>query len=233
MDRYIDNDETQSYGPRFSSNLRRMFPGSGPVQHFIAWCADQLDAQTLAMANAMERQRATSSSLGSTAQEKLQVTQEARDELKAFALHLAAKKSDRHEPWDGDPERFVPGGLSAVGKGARAIHVALDIARRTLDTDTQVPERQKWLARLDAQLEALRPYVTQIDEETHAARNALSEQSSEKRSWLRTYRGAALALEGVLMMLGRDNEYTLAVPHLTTPGGRKPSTRRPSQPTPA
>jgi len=239
MDRYIDNGETQTYGPQFSANLRRMFTGSGPVQTFMAWCADQLDAQTAGMASAMGQQRAASSTLGATAQEKLPVVQEARGELKSFSLHLAAKKSDRQEPWDGDVELFLPGGISAVGKGARAIHVALGVARRALDADAKVPERKRWLARLDAQVEALAPYVAQTDDGTHAARAALSEQSSEKRTWLRTYRGVALVLEGVLLMLGREGEYTNAVPHLTAPSSRKKTDgvpnapARPSQPAPA
>lgn len=239
MDRYIDNGETQTYGPQLSANLRRMFTGSGPAQTFMLWCADQLDAQTDTMANAMGQQRAAASTLSASAQEKLPVVQEARGELKTFALHLATRKSDRQEAWDGDIELFVPGGISALGKGARAIHLALGVARRALDADTSAPERKKWLARLDAQVEALAPFVAQTDDETHAARAALSEQSSEKRAWLRTYRGVALVLQGVLLLLGRDGEYTLAVPHLTAPGGRKKTDgtpnapARPSQPSPA
>lgn len=239
MDRYIDNGETQTYGPQFSANLRRMFTEPGPVQTFMLWCAAQLDAQTATMDGAMDQRRAAASTLSASAQEKLPVVQEARGELKTFTLHLAAKKSDRQEAWDGDPELFVPGGLGGVGKGARAIHGALGVARRALDADTSVPERKKWLARLDAQAEALAPFVAQTDDETHAARAALSEQSSEKRAWLRTYRGVALVLEGVLLMMGRDGEYTNAVPHLTAPGGRKKTDgtpnapARPSQPSPA
>lgn len=223
------NGETQIYGPQFSANLRRMFTDAGPVRTFMLWCAEQLDAQTAVMGDAASASRAATSTHSASAQEKLPAVQEARGELKTFGLHLAAKKSDRHEDWSGDLELFLPGGLSAVGRGARALH-----------TDTAVPERAKWLKRLDAQRAALAPLIGQNEDAGHATRAALSEQSSEKKSWLRTYRGVALVLEGVLMLLGRDAEYTAAVPHLTAPGGRKKTDgvpnapARPSQqPTPA
>ena len=230
MDRYIDNGETQVYGPQFSANLRRMFTDAGPVRTFMLWCAEQLDAQTAVMGDAAHAGRAATSTHSASAQEKLPAVQEARGELKTFSLHLAAKKSDRHEDWSGDLELFLPGGISAVGRGARALHVALGVARDALHGDAAVPERAKWLKRLDAQRDALAPLIGQNEDAGHATRAALSEQSGEKKSWLRTYRGVALVLEGVLMMLGRDAEYTAAVPHLTAPGGRKKTDGVPNAP---
>ena len=238
MDRYIDNDETQVYGPQFSANLRRMFGGSTPADRFMQWCAEQLDASTNTMRDAMAAQRAAGSSRTGTSEEKAPVVVEARDEIRAFALHLAACKADRAEPWKGDPELFVPGGIGALPRSARGVHVALQVACKALEADSAAPDRAKWRKRLDAQRAALAPLVERADEAQAMHRGALSEQSSEKRAWLRTYRGIALVLEGVLLLTGRELEYTTAVPHLTAPGTRKKTDgnpnvpARPSQPVP-
>jgi hypothetical protein len=218
MDRYIDNGETQVYGPKFSGAIRRMFPEEGPVQTFMLWCAGQVDASTGTLDDAMASERSAGSTRTAAAEEKLPSVREARGELKAFNLRLIAYKGDQHHPWDGDITLFFPGGLVAIGKGARAAHVALRVARKALAEDLAVPEHAHWLKRLDDQIEQLAPLVERADDASHAHRSALSEQSAEKRGWLRTYRGVSLVLEGVLTMLGREGEYVSAVPHLTAPG---------------
>lgn len=221
MDRHIDNKETQKYGTQFSGNVRRMFGEGtpGPLVAFMLWCAEQLDASTVAIGDAMAAERGAGSTRSATAEEKLPAVKAARGEIKALALHVAAKKADAHEAWKGDPALFVPGGLTSIGKGARAVHLALGVARTAVHDDPAVPERAKWIKRLDAQLKSLAPLVERTDgaRQTHNA--TLAEQSVEKVNWLRTYRGLVLVLEGVLMMTGRDGEYTAAVPHLNAPGG--------------
>lgn len=231
MDRYIDNDETQSYGPQFASNLRRLFPGDGAPHVFMRWCAEQVDAQTAAMRDAMTAQRTTGSVRTLGADEHAAPLTEARDELRAFWLHLQAASADRHEAWKGDLDLFVPGGLATVGRSKRALATALDVAHAALANDKAVPERAKWMKRLDTQMRTVAPLADEGDDRQHAHRSALSEQSVEKRNWLRTYRGVALVLEGVLALLGRDGEYTAAVPHLTVPGARKKSDGAPNVPT--
>lgn len=229
MDRYIDNQETQTYGPRFSAALRRMFPDAGPIQTFIHWAADQLDASTDTMRDAMARQRSAGSARTATATDKLPTEQAARATLKAFQLHLQARKIDSEDPWSGDVELFVPGGMSSIGSGARALCNAIRIARTCLDVDKSVPDRTRWLKRLDAHAAALAPFVSQTDAHEHAHQTALSEQSSEKRNWLRTYRAVSKILEGCLLLVGREDELSAAVPHLGVAGARK---KTPSTPVP-
>jgi hypothetical protein len=72
--------------------------------------------------------------------------------------------------------------------------------------------------------------VEASDRAGHARNATLSEQSAEKRQWLRVYRGVALVLEGVLTLTGREKEYTAAVPHLTAPGTRKKNDGAPNAP---
>ncbi len=225
MDSYIDNQETQTYGDRFSGNLRRIVgvDAPPPVIAMLGWCADRLDAATLTMRGAMAASRGAQSERGATAEEKLPVVKAARGELRSFALHLAARKSDAHDPWNGDPHLFLPHGLTGIGKGARNLRDATLVAREHLAHEPSVPDHTRWIARLDAQLATLEPLVTRGDEAERARLVTLSEQSSEKRAWLRTYRGAALILEGVLLMMGRAAEYTAAVPHLTAPDTRRPA----------
>lgn len=233
MDAYIDHHETQTYGPRFSDNLRRLFAADAPkpVVAILQWCAEQLDAATLAMRAAMAAHRGASSARRAAAEDKLPVVTSARDELRAFGLHLAACKADVHNPWSGDLDLFFPGGRSAIGEGARHLHHATLTARDMLQLDLSVPERAKWLKRLDAQAKALDPLVVRVAEAERSRVAALSEQSAEKRTWLRTYRGAALVLEGLLLLARREGEYTAAVPHLTAPGTRKKGDGAPNVPT--
>lgn len=234
MDRYIDNQETQTYGPQFSANLRRIFGAHdrGPLREFMLWCADQLDASTATIGAALQASRAQTSERGAAAEEKLPVVASARGDLRAFTLHLQAKKADSEDAWDGDLELFVPGGLSSVGRGARAVRDALQVARDALAADKTAPDRARWLKRLDGHIATLTPLIDRAETAGHARNAALSEQSDVKRDWLRTYRGVALVFEGVLMLLRRDGELTANVPHLTAPGGRKKTDGNPNVPTP-
>ena len=61
MDKYITNENTLTYGPRLSGSLRRMFPEAGPVQTFAVWVAEQLDAATQTLGQAMGAHRSTAS----------------------------------------------------------------------------------------------------------------------------------------------------------------------------
>ncbi len=234
MDQYIDNNETQTYGDRFTSNLRLIFGADAPeaVRTIMVWCADRVATSTLAMRTAMASSRGALSARSHTSEEKLAAVVTARHELRSFALHLAASRSDQRNPWNGDPNLFFPGGRSSIGEGARNVRDATAIARNALEGDPTVPARAAWSDRLDAQVAALDPLVARGDEAERAGRTTLSEQSSEKRAWLRTYRGAALVLEGLLLMVGRESEYTAAVPHLTAPNTRKRRDGVPNAPIP-
>lgn len=232
MDRYIDNQETQTYGSRFSGNLRRIAGTDIPkaLNIVLIWCAERLDGSTRDMAAAMSSQRAASSERRSAAEERTPAAQSARSDLKAFSLHLAARKADVADPWNGDLALFLPGGISSVGKGARALRDSMVVARDALDADVGVPDRARWLARLAARVAELEPIVDRVDDAGHGHSSTLSEQSAEKRAWLKTYRGVALVLEGVLLLTGREGEYTAAVPHLTAPGTRKKHDGAPNVP---
>ena len=232
MEQNINNKETQTYGGRFAGNLRRMFDSDSPkiIQLMMVWCAEQIEAATQNMGEAMSTQRSACSERSTAAQEKLPLVQNARAELKAFALHLAAKKADAHEPWNGDPELFIPGGISSVKTGVRAVRDALALAHRTLNQHTGVPDRAKWQNRLETQVKQLDPIVGRTDDAGRAHLSTLSEQFVEKRAWLRTYRGVTLVLQGVLLLTRREGEYTAAVPHLTAHGTRKKTDGPPSPP---
>ncbi len=232
MDKYITNLATQSYGPRLSGSLRRLFIEAGPTRTFVLWVADQLDDATQTMTTAMENQRTAASARASTAEERLPLVDAARTTLRALQLHLEAKKADPDEPWSGDPELFFPVGLRSVSNSARSLCNAITAAHTRLESDHSVPDRARWLKRLAAHNTTLAPLVDQADEAGHAHLGALSEQSVEKRNWLKTYRAAAMILQGCLVLAGREGEYTAAVPHLNAPGTRKKSERTPKAPTP-
>lgn len=229
MKQHITNTDTQSYGSRLSAAMRRLFPEAGPMQTFIVWVADQVDLSTATVQGAMTSQRTVGSSRSATAEEKIPTVRAARNDLKAFVLHLTASKSDAENPWDGDVQLFVPGGMNGVSRGARAVRDALAGAIAQIEDDRSVPERARWTKRLRAHVATLTALVDRGDELGMAHQRALSEQHDEKRSWLRVYRAASLILQGCLMLAGREDEYVAAVPHRNVRGARK----RPAPPAPA
>jgi hypothetical protein len=236
MNRHINHHDTLAYGDRLRVNLLRIATSDLPeaLQGALTRCAEEVKTATADMCAAMATHRSARSERRAAAEERLTPVSSARADLKAFALHLAARKADPHEAWNGDPALFIPGGLSSVKKGARGVRDAVALAHGALAAQSDVPERAKWLKRLAALTSELDALVERLDDTGHAHYATLSEQSDEKRAWMRAYRGAALVLGGVLTLTGRADEYTAAVPHLTAPRARRKAPDAPVGPgTPA
>ena len=70
-------------------------------------------------------------------------------------------------------------------------------ALREVRSDPSLPDRERFEQRLVAAEDALEGKVEKSGEAFHAARRGLSEQSAEKKAWLRCYRGIALIAEGL------------------------------------
>jgi hypothetical protein len=203
MDNYIDNGETQEYGPRLRANLARAFAdATGPVAATIKWIVTGQQAVDESMAD-----------------EKSPVVVKTRRLMVGFYKHLDSKLDV--EEWSGDLDFFFPGGRKGVSPYAGPLLTSVDVTLKALKTDPSVPEHDKFTDRLKKARKNLDAHITASGDAAHGARGGLSEQSAEKQAWLREYRGNVLIIEGLLQKLGRSDELHAIVPHLAAPGARK------------
>ncbi|MEO7328526.1 MAG: hypothetical protein ABI193_08110 [Minicystis sp.] len=220
MDRYIDNGETQVYGPKLRANLGKTFTSSSPqVKAFLTYL-DGLQADADAsMANGMAKARGATSDLSAAALSKSPEADDARKLLTGLHKHLGAKLD--LGDWSGDVKLFFPKGLTGIGISAPDIASALATAQKGFEKDSSVPDGKKLKTRLAAAEKKLRAAIAKSGGAITAARTGLSEQSAEKKAWLACYRGIALIAEGVLTLEKRPTALKTVVPHLSVPGGKK------------
>lgn len=222
MDNYIDNDETQIYGPGLRANLARTFAGAPePIATLVAWMIEGQKRADETMAAAMHTARLSVSGASAAAEDKAPAVSSARKLMSALHKHLDAS-SDLDE-WGGDIGVFFPNGRAGIGKYARPLLASMDVALKALDADATVPEHAKFTSKLKKAHKALDAHIHATGDAVHEARGGLSEQSAEKAAWLREYRSNALLTEGLLQKLGRVGELNATVPHLSAPGTRKPN----------
>lgn len=221
MDSYIDNDETQKYGPELRTNVARAFAGAtGTVAAVAQWIVEGQKAADETFASAMHKARQASSGASSAADEKEPAAVDARKLMSGFHKHLESKL-DLGE-WSGDIALFFPKGRSGLSKHAGPLATAIEVALRALHDDETVPEHAKFTAKLKRAHKDLSALIGATSDATHGARKGLSEQSAEKDAWLREYRSNALLVEGLLQKAGRGDELNAIVPHLSAPGAKKP-----------
>lgn len=221
MDRYIDNAETQTYGPDLRENLRRRFGSDArpAVRALVAWLVEGQAQADAAMRDALHAQRATAGTLTTGSGERSSVVEAAHRGLRAFFKHLDAQQEAGE--WNGSIERFFPERLSGVRRALRPLKVSLEVATAALRADESVPDRAAWTRKLRGWQESIESAVAASGDESTEARDALSEQAAEKLAWLRQYRGAALIVEGLLTLTGEEAELATLVPHLAAPDTRR------------
>lgn len=220
MDNYIDNDETQKYGPDLRTNVARAFAdATPPVAAIVAWIIEGQKSADETFADAMHKARQASSGASSAADEKEPAVVDARKLMTGFHKHLESKL-DLGE-WSGDLTLFFPKGRTGLSKHAGPLATSIDVALRALHEDATVPEHAKFTAKLKRAHKDLSALIGATSDATHGARKGLSEQSAEKEAWLREYRSNALLVEGLLQKAGRLDELNGIIPHLSAPGGRK------------
>ncbi len=220
MDRSINNQETQKYGPDLRANVARAFAGlTGTEKAMVQWMIIGQRAVDESMADAMHAARKGTSESTSAADAKAPVVVAARRLLVGLAKHLDAK-TDLDE-WEGDEALFFPEGRSGLSSYAIPLLESVTIAVKALKDDPSVPDHATFAVKLKKAHGDLTAHIDATGNATADARGGLSEQSVEKKAWLREYRGNVLVIEGLLQKLGRSNELHAIVLHLSTPGTRK------------
>jgi hypothetical protein len=209
MDRYIDNDETQTYGPKLRSNIDASFTDAAPeVTAFLAYLTNLQASADKRMADGMAKARGAKSPLADAAK-KL---------LAGFHKHLGSKQD--LEEWSGDIKLFFPKGLGGIGTAASDVATALATAKKGLEKDATVPDGKKFQKRLASSEKNLRTKIGKTGGAVKKAQAGLSEQSAEKKEWLAIYRGIALIVEGLLTLDKRPSAVRSIVPHLSVSGGK-------------
>lgn len=223
MDSYIDNGETQVYGPKLVAAVSRELDGrlgnlDPAVAGYLRHCAGRVDEATKAMAQAL----AAASAAGTENVVQSEVTASARARatrvLRGAFRHL--ESAVENETWGGAVAHVFPHGLSGIPKAGRALESALDALHGKLKADPSVPEQKGFLKRVDEARRALADELDAGEARGAEARGGLSEQSEVKLAWLRAYRAAALGIESALALAERPELLSEMVPHHAVPGAR-------------
>jgi hypothetical protein len=224
MDRYIDNDETQTYGPKLRANLASAFASSAPpVKAFVEYLVKLQAAADKSMADGMARARGAASDLSAAARTKAPDVEAARKLLAGLRKHLGSKQ-DLGE-WTGDIKVFFPKGLNGIGTSAADVSSALATALAGFKKDATVPDGAKLKKQVAAAAKKLTAHTEKTGGAAAAARKGLSEQSAEKKGWLTHYRGISLVAEGILTLEKRAQAVRSVVPHLGVSGGARKKTK--------
>jgi hypothetical protein len=220
MDHYIDNEETQSYGPQLRANLTTAFAGSPKaVTDFVKYLVGLQQTVDESMDAAMTAARGATSDSTTHAADGSPEAKNGRELLVGIAKHLESKRALGE--WTGDTKIFFPKGLGAVGHAASEVLAAIRTAMKGFDKDGSVPDAKKLMKRLVDAEKKLDTTVSASRKAVKGARKGLSEQSTEKQGWRRNYRGVSLITEGLLVLADRASELASVVPHLSAPGGGK------------
>src|SRR5262245_32316864 len=158
MDRYIDNGETQTYGPKLRSNIDAAFTEAAPeIKTFLAYLTKLQAAADKRMADGMAKARGAQSDLSAAALAKSPLADAAKKLLTGFHKHLGSKQD--LEEWGGDIKLFFPKGLGGTGTGASDLANALATAKKSLQKDATVPDGKKFQKRLASTEKKLRAEI--------------------------------------------------------------------------
>ena len=218
-DDYIDNAETQVYGPKLRDNLARAFAGSAKeVRAFVAYLVEQQAAADDRIAAGMAKARGAASDLSAAAAAKNPDVEGARTLLRGLSKHLEAKRALGE--WKGDAKVFFPRGLTGVGTSAAEVVAALGVAREGFEKDKAVPDGAKLKKQITAAEKKLRKGIEATGGAAAAARSGLSEQSAEKKAWAAVYYGIAKIADGLFSIERRGESLATVVPHLAVSSRR-------------
>lgn len=218
-DRFIDQDETKIYGPHASKNIRaRLIGRIAEFDAALHYVADEMDANTVAVASAVEAARAKDAERRQGVASKAPLLQEAQRLLGRFSKHL-----DGH---DSNIDRKVffskDGTAGGVGRSAQAVLLAIThIALKLSDTKCPVRDRAHWRDQFDDMMKALAPAIASADDARADRQSLTPEVEAARQAWLNGYIAAKNIVEGVLRHLGRVEQMPLFFYDLRVSAGAK------------
>lgn len=215
-DRFIDQDETQIYGPYASSKIRKkvigLIPAFDPaLQHL----AGELDAATAAVQAAITAARDKDSSLRQGVRQKAPALKQALALLGRFSKHL-----DGHPQGAVDKKVFftTDGTASGVGKSAMRVLLAVThITGKLKLPATVVSDRDAWAKEFESTMAQLGPVVEHADSARTDRRDLTPEVEAARQAWMQTYLAVRDGVASVYRLTGKLDRlsgvfYDLAVP---------------------
>jgi hypothetical protein len=228
-DRYIDQDETQIYGPYAAKGIRLRVIGLIPAYDTaLAYCADQLDLATAGVFDAVDAARSHDADARKGVQNKRPLLQQASSLLGKFSRHLGT-----HDEVSIDRRVFFTrdGTAKGAGKAAQDIVLAVThIASKLDDPRSPVRDREHWGQRFREMVTALAPAVAFTDDARVDRQLATPEVEAARQVWLNTYIASKSLVESLLRHMGRLDQLSLFFYDLRVPSGAKVTAPPPDEP---
>lgn len=219
-DRFIDQDETQIYGPYAARKIRNRVVGlRAPFDAGLEELASGIEAATAAVKTAISAARHTDASLRKGVKQKTPVRKQATQLLGRFSKHL-----DGHPPASVDRKVYftADGTASGVGKGAQQVLLAvMHIADRLQDAASPVRDSATWQQEFAAMAATLAPVVEHADDARTDRRSLTPEVEAARKAWLNVYLAARSGVECVLRLTGKLSLLPAIFHDLAVPAGTK------------
>lgn len=219
-DRYIDQDETQIYGPYASRHiLRDVAPLLDAFRPALEHLATQLDASTAAVGAAVGRARGAEASHRQGVKDKTPALDSGRALLSRFSKHL-----DAHPAGAVDRKTYFTKDGTIEGAGRSAVDVLLAlgaIAGKLADAASPVKSASDWKTEFDAAIATLAPAVEHASDARTDRSGMTPEVEAARAAWMTHYAAAKLVVEAVLRLTGKLGQMPAIFYDLAVPAGSK------------
>ena len=219
-DRFIDQDETQIYGPYAARKIRSRVVGLRVAfDPGLQELASGIDAATAAVKTAMGATRDKDASLRKGVKQKTPLLKQATRLLGRFSRHL-----DGHPSASVDRKVYftADGTAGGVGKAAQQVLLAVThISSRLQDAASPVRDRATWQQEFSDMAAALAPVVEHADDIRTDRRTLTPEVEAARKAWLNVYLAARAGVECVLRLTGKLSLLPAIFHDLAVPAGTK------------
>jgi hypothetical protein len=219
-DRFIDQDETQIYGPyaarRILTRVVGLIPEFDPA---LVYLANQLYIATAAVKSAVDDARTHDARLRRGVQQKRPLLKQAVGLLSRFSKHL-----DGHASGAVDRKVFftADGTASGVGQGAASVLLAVThVTSKLQDPESGVGDRGTWHADFNTMMTMLGPVVEHAQDARTDRRDSTPEVEAARQAWMQHYLAARDCVTCVLRLTGRLDRLSTIFHDLAVPANTR------------
>jgi hypothetical protein len=226
-DKFIDQDETQFYGPFTANGIRKRLLGQIPeFDSALMYLANQLDTSTATVKLAVDAARNKDAERREGSKAKTSLLTNARRLLGRFSNHLSA-----HEEIDRKLFFTKDGTAGGVGYGAQDVLLSVThIATRLADSKAGVRDRAYWHNQFEDVMKTLAPAVEFANDARADRQTITPEVEAARQAWLNSYISAKSLVEAVLRQLGRLEQMSAIFYDLRLHAGAKIMEMPPEEP---